>query len=933
MIMAQKYYYLEPRLNDDFSILHECSNVTKTGSEGRWIPSDEIKTYTRMAVISKKWTYYPFLRDDKGKVISEAKFQSNHYDMNLIIDDSDLRQMLNSLNIRFNSGSIKDRIDKAVNLFDKNFKYLQFGANAKLCICEHKKGNYTVRVEKIVNQRKKITAEFTNDMIDPTTVPHFTNPDPKMDLSSPIKYAASDVGKVTIYLSLDASQTLLANPGDYDIGDDWIGDGTYCFYCPRYEDGSNTFWLNYDGTQSYPLITIKDHELRKNDHSHGGSSSSSSGKTNQYNGKLKYKNNASPVEADLKMSSKLAQGSVGEYIDGIATVPFIMLELRASDTSTVGFNLSLPTTDGKGMNSIISLSHERHMSDSYNTFSLQLFDKDALQVEAKLLLGFRYITFYYTDFVATSKRFKGMVLNYKTTITGKGLMLTLEGYTSNVNNYIGKDSIPWSILCEVNNTSFYYWMNEAKEYHGEVKVALNEETNKYIFNSTEGIFAPPIEYKDLNNQDVDYSLRVRDETKENGYSWVTYNQYYSNIAQEVREKYRPKVNLWSLSDYNGELEGQLAFKHNSEGFQLAERRPSDIVELICIINKWKYKNIVRTKSVSEIPDQLSMSYIEYIKEKLIPLSVSDENPASTNYYFWFDDEGYANYAPYNADTSNVKKLYFNSVYHKDSYPLIGFTSATNGSVLMVTDATNTMEAINAYTGDALSLSSVVGTINDETYLKLVHESSEWYSTNKLITDKDDSLSLISYSNISSIPSESDLRNKLVNRYGTVSRYSYKASLDVYGCADISPGDYIDIYIYIDDGARTDDPVSEEYVAGTKTEKQWVEDDERKMCVLQDVETEVKGYKGNITMHHTSGRYMVTKITDSVSAGKYISTLEVFKISEDKIMSNVIFSETEEGSSNKETTEDVYTESGLSNNNENSYAPVFTQPDRRALGGW
>ena len=37
------------------------------------------------------------------------------------------------------------------------------------------------------------------------------------------------------------------------------------------------------------------------------------------------------------------------------------------------------------------------------------------------------------------------------------------------------------------------------------------------------------------------------------------------------------------------------------------------------------------------------------------------------------------------------------------------------------------------------------------------------------------------------------------------------------------------------------------------------------------------YKGNVTMHHTSGTYFVNKITDSISGGRYVSSLEVLKI--------------------------------------------------------
>ena len=52
-----------------------------------------------------------------------------------------------------------------------------------------------------------------------------------------------------------------------------------------------------------------------------------------------------------------------------------MIELKPSENSTVGYNISLPTSAGKGMESVVSLTHERNMADSYNTFVITLFNR------------------------------------------------------------------------------------------------------------------------------------------------------------------------------------------------------------------------------------------------------------------------------------------------------------------------------------------------------------------------------------------------------------------------------------------------------------------------------------------------------------------------------------------------------------------------------
>ena len=195
------------------------------------------------------------------------------------------------------------------------------------------------------------------------------------------------------------------------------------------------------------------------------------------------------------------------------------------------------------MESVVSLTHERNMADSYNTFVIQLFDRDAMEIEGKLLLGFRYITFYYTDFVSTSKRYKGQVLDFKTTITGKGLMLTLNGYSSNVNTYVGKDSIPWSIICaakDQNEPAFYYWMNKAGEYHGEV---YRSDDGKY--NSSEGTLVDPsvISIDEINSSG--YYMKVKVDTGQkdaNGnpiYSldWMQFRDYYTEKGGPEQKTY------------------------------------------------------------------------------------------------------------------------------------------------------------------------------------------------------------------------------------------------------------------------------------------------------------------------------------------------------------------------------------------------------------
>ena len=56
------------------------------------------------------------------------------------------------------------------------------------------------------------------------------------------------------------------------------------------------------------------------------------------------------------------------------------------------------------------------------------------------------------------------------------------------------------------------------------------------------------------------------------------------------------------------------------------------------------------------------------------------------------------------------------------------------------------------------------------------------------------------------------------------------------------------------------------------------------------------------MHHSSGKYIVQKIIDSVQAGKYVSKLKVFKINESNLLSTISYDESTDTS--KKETEDI-----------------------------
>ena len=861
--MAEKYYYLRQSTVISESILVESSNKWMNSSSNRWIPASTTNTYKNMVqpfsdIIQWENVMRTTLRFDlKWGFHNESSLKD-------AVGPSYAESIKNDYNRAYKY------ISEIIEKYDEDINWLMIDQKSKdLYLCEHKKGSWSAQVEQYyIPSPFGGMVEIKKFTLSNTSVANGGLPFNKslFDFSK-----EKDITHAVIELSY--TKRKLASKGEYDIGSEYGGTniaGNYCFYC---KDATKTKYMNYLGKT--PIITIaghssRAHELSKHDKKVENNTDKKTNTTNTTNKTTLYNGTTGTASAtsskditNLSGVNRLQYGTTGNYVDGIARTPFVMIELRSSEDAKEAFQISVPTHN----DSFVSLTHERNISDLYNTFSFQLFDKDAREVEAKLLLGFRYITFYYTDFVSTSKRFKGMVLDYKTTIAGKGLMLTVEGYSTNANVYIDKDSVPWSKLCEAGHYSFYYWLNEAGEYHGEVR---QTEDGKFVSKGNNTVLVPGTATKI-----GDYQMQVYNEAT-GKYDYQTFEIRYKDIAtKEQIKRYTPTPHKYTLEKYNWQLPYIFADTVGNDRIDLKEKRPSDIVKLICIINGWKYtdKTIVKTTSQSEIPDQISKSFIQYIKEDLLPISASEGNISYTNYYFWFDDEGIAHYAPREVDKSNIKKLYFNSPEHKDSYQLIGFTSSTNGSMLMVVDRSNVMEAINPYTGDELS-SSI---INEKSYVQNVIQSSEWYATSKIVDrgkDVEDAFKTVTYTNSSSIHSQKDLETMLKYRYGTVSRFTYKASLDVYGCADISPGDYIDIYIYLDEGVQNEQMTQSEII---NTGVYHADETPGSTDMIAETKTV---YKGNITMHHTSGRYMVTKIRDTVSAGKYVSSLEVLKLNGD-----------------------------------------------------
>lgn len=883
--MAMKHYF-RLRPGDTvgvFGILNEYLVVEKYGNVGRYHPVTSWSNYTGMVIPVKKTTdidkcnfigkQYNFsIKMTMSQLISST---GNKY-KGKIPQPKQVQRMIKSFLSTIYGGSSYEKLP---------IQYLDFGNDNELVLRTHMPGTFTAKVKQYYTKKSGII-QSAGEVSKNYSLSNLSAPNDKDDFKNGKEWNAVS----TVVIDLYTTSKTLATKGNYDIGADYSGKNTgssYCFYCNDYNATQRLSYLT-----SIPYCTITGHKSHSSKTHNATPVKQGSGLSNNYNSNTSYKPTKGkplPSTGDYGKVGRLELGTVGEYVDGVARTPMIMIELKGSENAEKGYNISIPAK------SLVSLEHERNMKDSYNTFVLQVFDKDALEIEAKLLLGFRYITFYYTDFVATSKKFKGEILDYKTTIAGKGIMLTINGYSSNTYAYVGKDSIPWSIICEVNGIEFYYWTNKAGEYHGEVRRTVENGVEHYC--STEGVLESP-RRTPLVSQIGPYELKKVSKEDPTKTEWVTFDAYYHSASSDVRDKYRPYPQRFSLSSQAYNINAsQILIDYD---FDLTERRPSDIVALICIINNWSY-DIVETKPTSNIPDQVSMSYIEYIKEKLIPISVTEGSRSGTQYYFWFDDNGVANYKPYNPTVT--KKLVFNSKEQKDTYPLIGFTAATNGSILMVTDATQTIEAINAFTGDALSLSSLKETPNDEAYLSTVVESSEWYQTNRAILNKPENKNrLISYANTSSIPSEDELKKELLYRYGTVSRYSFEAELDVYGCADISPGDYVDIQIYLGDAVRSSADVSTE---SDYYKEQLAAIDQRDntniLTYVPDV-PENRKYIGNLTMHHSSGKYIVQKIIDSVQAGKYVSKLKVFKINESNLLSTISYDESTDTS--KKETEDI-----------------------------
>ena len=221
-----------------------------------------------------------------------------------------------------------------------------------------------------------------------------------------------------------------------------------------------------------------------------------------------------------------------------------------------------------------------------------------------------------------------------------------------------------------------------------------------------------------------------------------------------------------------------------------------------------------------------------------------------------------------------------------------------------------METINAFTGDALSLDVIADASTDPALAGALSTTTDWYQSNRLMQEEDpelQKLKLIRYNKSNSLPSETELKNELINTWGRVARYSWKAILNVYGVTDLTPGDYIDVYIYLDEGARSNAEVSQK-ISTTTTEKVlsnvYTTMDGPEITThkeYKDVEKEVvSGYIGNLTLHHSSGRYIINKIKDSISSGKYTSELEVLKIDKNQVL-NIVSYDTSSQKENKEQT--------------------------------
>ena len=602
---------------------------------------------------------------------------------------------------------------------------------------------------------------------------------------------------------------LIAKKNDWEIGSLYSGSNSgnnYCFYC------------KYESDNFMKISSANQGKVHKPEH--GGKMIPTTTPTSDYNSEFIPPKNYNSNFTDGNFAKQDVSGERGKYVDGVARVPYIMLELSA-DGVPGSFNLSIPA------NSLVSLSHERNMADTYNKFRIEFFDKDAAQVEAKLLLGFRKVTFYYTDFVSTSKRFVGEILDYDSVIAGTGLMLAVSGYTSSTNKIITNRSIPWSHFVEWNSLRFNYVSNEKGEY---IKYYPS------LVEFQEGLANHQRAFRE-NYGDPQTGLKPP-------YKGDLYN-YQRNM---------PKGAYYDLEAM---YPGIMTYFSDDEGntINIGEGRISDIVKIICYINNWEIGYIERTKKTSStrtiksskiedtilntasaIPDQVNVTDTEYIYKSLLPLAESDVegNSGNREYYFWFDENSRVHFATgYNkgdAKDGNIKKLYFytgTGDNQKSTYPLVSFSAASSGSHLIMTGADMYMDAINIYTGDEIDVST---SQESNPYYQV---EPEWfdYSKNKNYT--------FSTSQLGSQPvvNEGIVKANLLNRYNQVKNFCYQAELSVASCTDVSPGDLVEVIVFLN-------PSLKEYIPSG--------------------------------MHHSSGKYRILKITDSVSSGKFISTLTCLK---------------------------------------------------------
>ena len=170
-------------------------------------------------------------------------------------------------------------------------------------------------------------------------------------------------------------------------------------------------------------------------------------------------------------------------IEGRARAPICVVTLSTDNKGSLTVDFNIPNDN------FYSLTHKRNMADSANQFSIQLFDKSAFEVEAYLMLGYRYISFHYQDSNAKTKYFKGQVMDFSTVMQGPHVMLTLEGYASFTSedglalSNLTQKSVPWKTICsfglvgtsstDANDSS----IQAIRDYNKVYKPITN--TNKY----------------------------------------------------------------------------------------------------------------------------------------------------------------------------------------------------------------------------------------------------------------------------------------------------------------------------------------------------------------------------------------------------------------------------------------------------------------------